>query len=113
MDKRIAPTKNPHAVALGRKGGRATSPAKTAAARQNGTKGGRPARTPAQDRLLEEIRRQGGADGGAEYWPVVNDWVRDAGPAQALAFRNITRTVAALLRSGMVTLDDDGYFHLT
>ena len=39
-------TKNPHAVALGRKGGLAgkgkTSPAKAAAARANGKKGGRP-----------------------------------------------------------------------
>lgn len=38
--------KNPHAVALGRKGGAATkgvsSPAKTRAARLNGKKGGRP-----------------------------------------------------------------------
>ena len=30
--------KNPHAVALGRKGGRATSPKKTAAARANARK---------------------------------------------------------------------------
>jgi general stress protein YciG len=40
------PRKNPHAVALGRKGGRAnkgrTSEAKAAAARENGKKGGRP-----------------------------------------------------------------------
>jgi hypothetical protein len=39
-------TKNPHAVALGRKGGKAnkgrTSDAKAAAARENGKKGGRP-----------------------------------------------------------------------
>jgi hypothetical protein len=38
--------KNPHAVALGKKGGQvgglAKSPAKTAAARLNGAKGGRP-----------------------------------------------------------------------
>ena len=38
--------KNPHAVALGKKGGQvgglARSPAKTAAARLNGAKGGRP-----------------------------------------------------------------------
>lgn len=33
--------KNPHAVALGRKGGAVRSPAKAAAARQNGRKGGR------------------------------------------------------------------------
>jgi len=41
--------KNPHAVALGRKGGRAnkgrTSDAKAAAARENGKKGGRPPKT--------------------------------------------------------------------
>ena len=29
------PKKNPHAVALGRRGGKATSPAKTKAAREN------------------------------------------------------------------------------
>ncbi len=34
--------KNPHAVALGRKGGQQTSPAKRRAARANGKKGGRP-----------------------------------------------------------------------
>ncbi len=38
--------KNPHAVALGRKGGKAgkgrTSEAKAAAARENGKRGGRP-----------------------------------------------------------------------
>jgi len=41
--------KNPHAQRLGRmgglKGGRASSPAKTAAARANGRKGGRPLRS--------------------------------------------------------------------
>jgi hypothetical protein len=40
--------KNPHAVALGKKGGQvgglSKSPAKTAAARLNGAKGGRPRR---------------------------------------------------------------------
>ncbi len=34
--------KNPHAVALGRKGGMITSPAKRRAVRENGKKGGRP-----------------------------------------------------------------------
>jgi general stress protein YciG len=42
----FASDKNPHAVALGRKGGKAnkgrTSDAKAAAARENGKKGGRP-----------------------------------------------------------------------
>ena len=40
------PKKHPYAVALGRRGGKAnkgrTSPAKAAAARENGKKGGRP-----------------------------------------------------------------------
>jgi hypothetical protein len=36
------PRKNPHAVALGRRGGKAKSKAKTAAVRENGKKGGRP-----------------------------------------------------------------------
>jgi hypothetical protein len=34
--------KNPHAVALGRRGGAVTSAAKADAARRNGAKGGRP-----------------------------------------------------------------------
>lgn len=38
--------KNPHAVALGRKGGQVKSTAKTAAAQANGKKGGRPKRKP-------------------------------------------------------------------
>ena len=37
-----AMSKNPHAVALGRKGGKSKSPAKLAAVRANGLKGGRP-----------------------------------------------------------------------
>lgn len=66
--------------------------------------------TSAQRRLVEVIRAYGEC---AEYWPVVNDWVRDSGPVKALALRNINRTVDALIRSGVVTLDDDGMFHLT
>jgi len=65
--------------------------------------------SPAQKRLVEAIRSYGDP---AEYWPVVNDWVRDSGRAKSLALRNINRTVAALLRDGIVTLDDDGYFHI-
>lgn len=34
--------KNPHAVALGRKGGKVTSEAKAQSSRENGKKGGRP-----------------------------------------------------------------------
>lgn len=41
-DKPMAPRKHPGAVALGRRGGKVTSPAKAAAARANGLKGGRP-----------------------------------------------------------------------
>ena len=68
--------------------------------------------TGAQRRLLEMIRAYGGADEGPEYWPVGNDWVRDKGPARALALRNINRTVGALIRDGYVTLDEDGLFRL-
>ena len=73
--------------------------------------------TSAQKRLVDLIRSEGGADdgpnGGAEYWPVMNDWVKDAGPVKALALRNINRTVEALIRDGIITLDEDGLFHLT
>lgn len=37
--------KNPHAVALGSIGGRSKSPAKVAAAKENGKLGGRPPKT--------------------------------------------------------------------
>ena len=39
------PHKDPAAVALGRKGGQATSTAKATASRENGKKGGRPKKT--------------------------------------------------------------------
>lgn len=68
--------------------------------------------TPAQKRLIDTIRTYGGNDGGAEYWPVVNDWVRDAGRAKSLALRNINRTVEVLVRSGRIAIDDEGYIHL-
>lgn len=63
----------------------------------------------AQRRLVDLIRAYGEK---AEFWPVVNDWVKDAGPAKALALRNINRTVDALIHSGAILLDDDGIFHL-
>ena len=61
--------------------------------------------TPAQKRLVAAIAA---AEPLAEYWPIVNDWVRDAGPAKSLALRNITRTVDALIRAKVIALDDDG-----
>lgn len=66
--------------------------------------------TPAQQRLIDLIRHAGN---NAEYWPIVNDWVRDSGPTKALALRNINRTVAVLIKRGVITIDDDGLFHLT
>lgn len=66
--------------------------------------------TAPQRRLLEIIKA---SDGCAEYWPVVNDWVRDSGPTASLAFTNINATVAAMLRKGAITIDDDGLFHAT
>lgn len=38
--------KNPHAVALGKRGGKAKSERKAAASRENGKKGGRPRKSP-------------------------------------------------------------------
>ncbi len=63
--------------------------------------------TPAQKRLLAIIETHGE---NAEYWPVVNDWVNDKGSAKAFALRNINRTVDALVRSGHIAIDDDGFF---
>lgn len=71
--------------------------------------------TAAQSRLLDTIRAYGGTEegGGAEYWPVVNDWVRDSGPQRSLALRNIDRSISALIRAGQIRLDEDGYLHIT
>lgn len=65
--------------------------------------------TKAQQRLIEALKAEGGE---AEYWPLMNDWVKDRGPAASLAFRNICRTFDALVRQGVVTLDEEGYVHL-
>lgn len=66
--------------------------------------------TKPQQRLVDAIRAHGDC---AEYWPVVNDWVRDRGAAKSLALRNINRTVAALIARDVIAIDDDGLFHLT
>jgi hypothetical protein len=58
--------KNPAAVTLGRLGGRVKSPAKAAAARRNGRKGGRPRRygpwqckqRPAGDWVVDQLDRE-------------------------------------------------------
>ncbi len=68
--------------------------------------------TAAQKRLFDLIADEGGRDDGAEYWPVMNTWVRDSGRARSLALRNINASVAALLKTGLVTLDDGGLFHI-
>lgn len=62
----MSPRKNPHAVALGRKGGSVGSPAQRAAARRNGKKSAGPPRkypvilTGAERTHLFNIRQQGG-----------------------------------------------------
>ena len=57
------PKKDPHAVALGRRGGAAATEAQKRAARANGRKGGRPTRVspprvtaPAQPRVRHQAR---------------------------------------------------------
>lgn len=67
----------------------------------------------APQRRLVDIVRAYRADGTcAEFWPVVNDWVRDAGPSASLALRNINRTVDALTRAKVLCVTDDGLFEL-
>jgi len=56
----MSPSKNPHAVALGRKGGRVKSAAKTAAAQANGAKGGRPIARIDRDRVAAGVCRHCG-----------------------------------------------------
>ncbi len=67
----------------------------------------------AQHRFLAVCERYGANDeDGAEYWPVCNDWVKDKGPTNSVAFRNITRTTDALIRKGAIWIDDEGMIHL-
>lgn len=66
--------------------------------------------TQAQQRFVDIVRQYGDY---AAYWDVVNDWLIDKGPTASLAFHNHLRTVNALRRSGYITLDEDGCFHLT
>ena len=68
--------------------------------------------TPAQRRLLDVLKLSVN-DEGCEFWPLMNDWVRDRGPAQSLALRNINQTFDSLRRSGLIVLDEDGVVHLT
>lgn len=68
--------------------------------------------TAPQRRLYDAITRATDRGDTTEYWPIVNDWVKDAGPAAALALRNINRTVAALIRDGYISLTDDGLFEV-
>ncbi len=68
--------------------------------------------TPAQRRLIAMIRAAEDACEAPEYWPIVNDWVKDKGPAASLSLHNINRTVAALLRQGRIAIDDNGCFSL-
>lgn len=65
--------------------------------------------TPAQQRLVDQLRAEGGE---AEYWPLMNDWVKDKGSASSLAFRNICRTVDALVRDRIIEVTDEGYVRL-
>jgi len=70
--------KNPHAVALGRAGGQATSPAKTAAARANAQK--RWDRRAAYVALMDSFHADPVLPGG-EVASVV-EWLQDAQAAQ-------------------------------
>lgn len=54
--------KNPHAVALGKRGGRATSPRKAASSSQNGAFGGRPPIGLSREEWLCFARRCGARD---------------------------------------------------
>ena len=65
------------AATLGRKGGIATSPAKTTAARENAKKGGRPAKG-AYDSTFHR-------DGSVTVWDVHNQgWIRTSNPSDRL-----------------------------
>jgi hypothetical protein len=66
--------------------------------------------TPAQRRLIETVKAHGEF---AEYWPVMEDWLKDKGPTKSLALHNINRTVDVLVRGGYILIDDDGLIQLT
>jgi hypothetical protein len=60
----MSTNKNPHAVTLGRLGGKKKSDAKAAAVRENGKKGGRPRKSAqeredeATDRMMKRVKKQ-------------------------------------------------------
>jgi hypothetical protein len=91
---RPPPTKNPHAVALGRKGGLATTAAKIAAAQANGKKGGRRKTLPAALALLLLASVALTACDGVKQLP--------GSPSAVTSASNLTFTVqpSALLLSG-------------
>lgn len=60
MSPRALAPKNPHAVALGRRGGAVSSPEKAAAARANGQKGGRPRKAVERRAACPECERSNG-----------------------------------------------------
>lgn len=69
----MAQHKNPAAVALGKLGGSVTSPAKAAASRANGKKGGRPmTRIFVTDEMIEALRAEAGTAGDLDMVAICN-----------------------------------------
>jgi len=88
--------KNPHAVALGRRGGRVKSQAKAAAARANGVKGGRPRKPVAKSRIPNgwflHDRHERGLDGPTVLRKTKKHaWIADNDPALAELVRDARR----------------------
>jgi hypothetical protein len=90
--------KNPAAVALGRSGGQAKSPAKTASSRENGRKGGRPSNLSEFLRGFAETSHDADANAHwAAYSRQLSDGERervekggyDAGRREGLAYRQL------------------------
>lgn len=67
--------------------------------------------SPAQARLYQCIARCD--PDGIAYWDAVNDATDYDTMPSGFVMDNINRTTAALLRTGLVRLDPDGYFYLT
>jgi hypothetical protein len=91
----MAKRKNPHAVALGRRGGRATSPAKTAAVRRNGLLGGRKPKFKPDDRAAVNDRAP--RDYVGRLGTIAN--VRPGEARYLVAFDDGREPTAAVLRS--------------
>lgn len=63
--------------------------------------------TTAQLKLLHLLAQHDLGD-GAEYWPLINDWIGD----RKLHIGHVNRTVQSMIYKQLISIDDDGYVRM-